>query len=206
MKVTKITMGSVQTNCYILNHNGDLIIIDPSAETADEFKRIEKAVSTQGRVIAVLLTHGHFDHIAGVDRCVSAYNVPVYIHTLDQPFLQDPNLNGSSRLAADVVVNAKAIEFVAGPLVIGDVVFEVVETPGHTHGSVTFISGTQAFVGDFIFHGSIGRTDLPTGSMQTMERSIHTFLEQYQDDLVLYPGHGELTRLSTERLINPYLQ
>lgn len=205
MNIKKITCGPVQTNCYIIQIDGKFFVIDPSF---DDESGLEKVLNTLdgNNLSAILLTHGHFDHIAGVDALVEIAGCPVYIHTLDYDFLSNPMLNGSHMMGSEIIVRSPATEITEGKLTIDDIVFDVERVAGHTIGSVAFIHDGHCFDGDFIFDRSIGRTDLATGDMSVMRESLRHFIKFHDKKLKLYPGHGGITDLEHQLLLNPYLQ
>lgn len=172
MQVRKIKVGYLQTNCYILEENGKCIVIDPG----DQFYSIEEQIG-ENKLIGILVTHGHSDHIGALKRIVDTYKVPVYAKN-----------------------NLKEQKYS-----LGDFNFEVIYTPGHTDDSITFLFNDYGFMftGDFLFNRSIGRTDMPTGSMEEMKNSISK-IKEYSDRLRVYPGHGDATNLGEEKLENPF--
>lgn len=206
MQIKKLCMGPVQTNCYILRKANSLIIIDPSFSNEKEYKRFQREIATDDKIIAVLLTHGHYDHISGVNQLLKDYPCPLYISFDEVEFLTNEDLNLSTQFGIDYIVETKPIEVIEGLLSIGEFEFNVFKTPGHTAGSITYIIGEHAFDGDFIFRGSIGRTDLPTGSQKDMSNALKTFVDQQDLYLKLYPGHGEVTTLHFETMTNMYLK
>lgn len=167
-------MGYLATNCYILEKNGSCLVVDPG----DELYAIEKQIG-KNKLLAILVTHHHEDHIGALKPLVQKYHVPVYDadNTLEQKYE------------------------------IGSFSFEVLRTPGHSSDSITFYfeSYQFMFVGDFIFQNTIGRTDLETGNMETMKRSIAK-IKHYPDYIKCYPGHGENTTLGEEKENNIYFQ
>ena len=170
MQIDKIVVGDYQTNCYILSNNNNCIIIDPG----DEFEKI-KAFLKNKNVIAILITHRHFDHIGALDDLVRTYNCNV----CEYNNLEEKNYS------------------------INDFNFDVIYTKGHTDDSVTFYFEKEKvmFTGDFLFENSIGRTDLPTGNFNEMLKSIE-LIKKYDDDIIIYPGHGNQTKLGLEKTNN----
>lgn len=174
MQVKIIKVGNLQTNCYILVKDGNCIIIDPG----DQFYSIQSQLG-DNKLVAILITHRHPDHIGAVDKFVKEYGVPVY---------EKSNLE------------EQKYEF-------SDFKFEVIYTPGHTNDSISFYFYEYNFMfsGDFIFKGTIGRTDLPTGSNNDMKNSIAKIIN-YSDRIRVYPGHGDATNLRDEKERNPFFQ
>lgn len=169
MEINSVVVGPLDTNCYILNNNGKVIIIDPG----DEKDKIINEVN--GEVVGIIITHHHFDHVGAMEEIKKYYEVNVYDYS---------NLKENNK--------------------IDDFEFKMIRTPGHTDDSITiyFEKEKIMFVGDFIFYGSIGRTDLG-GNVSDMKKSIESIL-LYDDDIKLYPGHFIPTKIGIERnnLIN----
>ena len=197
--------GSVQENCYLIYNEQNLLIVDPGSEgdrLIQEIKRIGKTPQ------AILLTHTHYDHIGAVEQLRHQYSIPVYVSPLEQAWLSDPilNLSGLGRHddLPNLVVQPAEYEFELKEYTIGGMPFQVVPTPGHSIGSVSFIFDDFAVVGDALFKGSIGRTDLYTGDPQQLLYSIKTFLLTLPRELPAYPGHGEATTIGQEIDTNPF--
>ena len=207
LNIRTYPLGPIQTNCYlILNREGECLVIDPG----DEGDRIISEIGKSGcKPLAILLTHAHFDHIGAVDRVRNHFNIPVHIHKAEKEWLGNPDLNGSSRYQGlPLVKNGAADQFLQeGELQIGSFQFEVRHTPGHSPGSVSFIfkDAGMAVVGDTLFRGSVGRTDLPGGDTNLLLQSIHDKLLTLDDEFVVYPGHGPSTTPWEEKDVNPFL-
>lgn len=210
MKIDRLILGLYETNCYILRQskkNTDCLIIDTGLEAGGliDFLMKEKLNPT-----AVVLTHGHADHIAGLGILRKSFpEVKVYIHKLDAKMLTDEQSNLSelagirfSTEPADVLVEESSIIEEAG------IRFGVIHTPGHTPGGICLHSTDEGiiFVGDTLFAGSVGRGDFPGGDMAQLLRSIKEKLFVLPDDTVCYPGHGPTTTIGQEKTYNPFLQ
>ena len=194
MKLTALTVGSIETNCYIVydEETKGAVVIDPS----DDAALVEARIAALGlQVRAILLTHGHFDHGGDTERIRRLSGAPVYLHPADRA-LPSWLTHG---LSADVDLHD------GDELDFDGLRFRVLHTPGHTPGSVCFLCGTLLFAGDTLFAGSCGRTDLPGGSWQDMAASLRR-LAELDGDYTVYPGHGEPTTLDEERANNPYLE
>ena len=203
MKVSYFAVGALGTNCYIVSHNSRAAIIDPGGDA----QRILNTVKCDNLTVdCILLTHAHFDHIMAVDELCEATGAPVYVGAGDAPMLYDANLNLSAMVYPEQRVERSPdrLLFEGDVVRVGDATLTVMETPGHTRGSVCYLGEDVLFSGDTLFAGSIGRTDLPGGDMVTLRRSLAR-LASLDGDFTVYSGHGEETTLSYEKAANPYL-
>lgn len=206
MEIVTLTSGPVSTNTYILFKEEQCLIIDPSCNLDRNVDHILNVIQDVP-CVGIWLTHGHYDHMIGVDPLVDILQCPVFISDIDAPLLSDPEKNASKGNPIQITVASPMTLFSSGILKTGPFEATVISTPGHTSGCVTFVfDETDAFVGDFIFRGSIGRTDLFSGSMDEMMDSLTTFKHTMPHNLTLYPGHGPITTLALECEDNPYLQ
>lgn len=203
MKVAQTVLGPVQTNCYFaIGEDGTTAVIDP----ADRGKQIYQAAQKEGlRIQGILLTHGHFDHIGGVDELRELTGAPVYLHQADQALPGDGGAN-LSRMFGQPALTCQVDHLVkdGDKIAMGDLEFAVLHTPGHTPGSCVYLVEDAMFSGDTLFAGSIGRTDLPGGNPDAMTESLRR-LANLEWDYRIFPGHGERSVLSQELLHNPYL-
>ena len=207
MKVGKFVLGPVATNCYIgINEETkECFIVDPATCPPEFVSYIKNAGLT---VKAVLLTHGHFDHIMGLDALLKEFPVPVYAHEAERDVLESEQLNSSASMlgqpysfsGADFVTNRQELR-------IAGFEIRVIYTPGHTIGGCCYyIEKEKAlFSGDTLFRGSVGRTDLPTGSMGQLVSSVRDRLFVLPDDTKVYPGHMEETTIGYEKKYNPFI-
>jgi hydroxyacylglutathione hydrolase len=194
--------NSLESNCWLIGANGtdEAVVVDPGFSPA----RVRELLDLEGkRPAAVLATHGHFDHI-GAAAAVCGDALPLYIHEGDVLALTDPVAWGAGYETPPVpVMDVRTI-------VGGDVLtfagfrIEVVHTPGHTPGSVCFLTDGWVVSGDLVFAGAIGRSDFPNSDPAAMERSLRRFLE-LPDELPVLPGHGPRTTVGRERVRNPFL-
>lgn len=203
-KIKKVVTGFIEENCYILYQDKTALIVDPGAD-AD---KIKAALDELGLLpLAILLTHAHYDHIGAVEELRLDYGIPVYIHPAEQEFLQNPSLNLSASLRQPIICQKAEFEFEAYEnLAIGDFLFQVLPTPGHSPGSVSFVFEEAEFVicGDALFNGSIGRTDLPGSSTEQLLHAIETELFSLPNHFKAYPGHGPSTLIGKEIQTNPF--
>ncbi len=200
-------LGPFQTNCYVVADDQCCWIIDPGMEP----KPLLDWLADCGlQPQAILLTHGHVDHIAGIPAVKGRYpNLPVKIHKHEAHFLTDPMENLSGPFGQPVVLD-EADEIWTGPIQVelAGVEFELIETPGHSPGGVTFFAPSQeiAIVGDTLFNGSIGRYDFPHSDEQALFHSIRQKLYALPDDTTVLPGHGEATTIGKEKRSNPFVR
>ena len=202
LQIQTLAVRPIRANCYILSLMGreDCVLIDPGAEP----DRILAAANGR-QVAAVLLTHGHFDHIGGVDG-VLAPETRLYIHSLDEPMLRDPDKNMAVMIGQKLMIGAKATVVQEGDIITAaGITFTVLHTPGHTGGSVCLQCENAIFSGDTLFWGSCGRTDLPGGDWAVILQSLKR-LKEMTKDYKVYPGHGCATTLADEQKYNPYMR
>jgi len=198
-------------NGYVVSceHTRAGILIDPGDEVDELLEDVDR-----GRldVQAILLTHAHFDHVTGVGRAKAALDVPVWLHP-DDLFLYQGVIE-QGRLFGLSLEQPPPIDFSYAPDTVirfGRYVVDVLPTPGHCPGGVCLSIGPEGaatrelFVGDTLFAGSIGRTDLPGGDLDTLLNSIRTVLFQFPDDTPVHSGHGPATTIGAERRGNPFL-
>lgn len=205
MILKALTVGPLETNCYILGDekSKEAIVIDPGGD----FKEIEEQLKeSKLKIKYIVLTHGHFDHTGALAQLKKATGAEVLIHAEDesmlssdehaQPFLIE---SGADPCAADgTLKEGDRIQF-------GQYSLEVLPTPGHTPGGISLLIDKMIFVGDTLFCGSIGRTDLPGGSFERLIDSIKRKLLTNGDDYMIYPGHGPASTIGEERRNNPFL-
>lgn len=191
MTIKSMVLGPVQTNCYFLinDETKEVLIIDP----ADNAAGIEGWIREEGlEPRAILLTHGHFDHILGVEGLRKAFDIPVYAGKNEADVLKDPRKNVSPMLGRSVSVSADRLLSDNEIFTLAGIRMQVFFTPGHTEGSVCFYlpDEKKLFSGDTLFEASVGRTDFPTGSSRQLVDAIKTRLFILDDDVMVYPGHG----------------
>ena len=200
-----MVLGMVSTNTYLVKNQdtGELLIIDP----ADAAGRIqEKIGQMEGRPAAILLTHGHFDHMLAAGALRSAYDIPVYACIQEKDLLKNARYNLSASWASPHVMEAD--RYLADGETFREAGFEIrlLHTPGHTEGSCCYYLPEEAvlFSGDTLFAGSVGRTDFPTSSGADMRKSLQRLLSELPADTRVCPGHGEETTIAYEKRYNPF--
>lgn len=203
-KIIKLVVGLLQENCFILyDNNKNAFIVDPGGSSDMIIDTIE---DNNLNIKFILLTHGHADHVGAVAKLKKKYNVEVYMSKKDKDFLESPETMRSSSFGLEVEP-AKVDLFVNenSEIYFGDTSIEVIETPGHTLGSVCYLYNNILFSGDTLFNGSIGRTDFPESDHQKMLKSLKK-LTQLDDEIFVLSGHGPETQIKNEKLNNPFLK
>ena len=220
IKIGRMVMGVCQTNCYFMYREGEkeCVVVDP----ADKGTAIYDALRRNGfRVAGILLTHGHFDHIWGLDELRNAANavaecdategddrpVKVYASEAERELLRDAHKNVSEQAGRPCVTSADVYVKDGEEITLAGITFKVIFTPGHTAGGCCYYVEEAGFLvsGDTLFAESVGRTDFPTGSMGTLVRSIREKLLVLPEDTKVYPGHGESTTIEHEKKYNAFL-
>jgi glyoxylase-like metal-dependent hydrolase (beta-lactamase superfamily II) len=208
MKIDYLILGGYQTNCYVLRNDDsakDCLIIDPGLEAEELIEFIDEQKLNP---VAVVLTHGHIDHIAGVAALRSRFpEIKVYIHNLDAEMLTEPNINLSAMTGTAFVTVAENVALKERDVIdLASIKLLVLHTPGHTPGGISLYSKQAGvvFVGDTLFADSIGRTDFPGGSMTQLLNSVREKLFTLPDDTEVYPGHGPATTIAAEKAHNPF--
>lgn len=204
-RIKTYVLGDVSTNCYILYNKGqeDAVIVDPADNGSYLLNKL-KELSL--KPVAVLLTHGHFDHILAVEDIRRAFCCKVYAHMDEERLLKDPSYNLSGTLGTDQMgLNADVLLRDGGELKLLGLDWKVIATPGHTAGSVSYwIPKEEVLIsGDTLFAESLGRTDLPTGNVSDIITSITEKLFVLPDKTMVYPGHGDPTTIGHEKKYNP---
>ena len=199
MQVVKFCLGELSTNCYLLVEDDQCLVVDAAYDPNNAL--VEYIARHALKPVAILLTHGHFDHVGGVKQLTDKYDVDVYCNFADIDMALHAQNNLWQFVCDDCFPNKN---FTAGKMEIGKFTFYVLSTPGHTPGSVCLFFDRVMFSGDTLFCGCVGRTDLPGGSMRQLRASLN-LLKSINDDYVVYPGHGKETTLSAEKLGNVYM-
>lgn len=206
MTIRQCVVGPVYTNCYFLmnQETKELLIVDPGDMPE---KLIAMVEDMQAVPTAILLTHGHFDHILAADEIRKKYKIPVYASKKEEKLLLTPYMNLSQdygmtdTLEADVFLTDDQAFEAAGFHI------QMIATPGHTSGSCCYYFEEEEILvsGDMLFCGSVGRTDFPTGSMGEITASLHKLLEMLPDQTAVLPGHGDHTTIEYEKRYNPFV-
>ncbi|MBR2422979.1 MAG: MBL fold metallo-hydrolase [Oscillospiraceae bacterium] len=195
INIKALALGAYQTNCYLVwdETSDTCVVIDPGYEPETVLNEVNRLGKT---IEAVLLTHGHFDHVGGVRTIAAETDCAVYL--CDADLSMPPQMTAGSLYYTHIYGEGDFVD-AAG------LSFKVLHTPGHTPGSVCLMCENVLFSGDTLFWGSCGRTDLPGGSWSTIRISLKR-LADLPGDYKVYPGHGDATMLSFERKMNPYMQ
>jgi glyoxylase-like metal-dependent hydrolase (beta-lactamase superfamily II) len=203
IEVKCLIVGDLSTNCYIVVSKGESLVIDPGGEGERILKKI---ASMNVEVRLVLNTHAHFDHIRANALLIKGLKVPVALHQIEADYIKEPPIStwvfqtsGVEPFEPDMVLKG------GEKLSFGDTEASVLATPGHSPGSLSFLIENSLFCGDLLFKGSVGRTDLPGGSINQLMESLR-LIAQLPSDLIIYPGHGPSTTLKEELEDNPYLR
>lgn len=204
MKIKQIPAAGFASNCYLVwdENTSAAAVIDPSAAVEDILSELRRH---DLKLQYILMTHGHFDHILSLDALRDATGAPAAIHEADADMLLDPLKNVSALFLHKNHIYRPAERILSDGeiLPLGETELRVTAMPGHSPGSVVYAETTNLFVGDLLFDGSIGRTDLPGGDSLAMRDSLARLCSMGNFDL--YPGHGAVTTLVAQRRLNPYL-
>lgn len=206
MKIEKFVTGIISTNCYLVidEETKQTVVIDPAACPSYLMGHIK---SEGLQVEAILLTHGHFDHIMGIGDLRREFPVPVYAHEGDRETLLDPSLNLSISYTDGYTFDGATYVRDGQTLELAGASFQVIHTPGHTPGGVCYYLENEKvlFSGDTLFQNSVGRTDFPNSSMSDLIRSLREKVMALPDDVKVYPGHMGETTIGHERKHNPFI-
>lgn len=196
-------LGELYANCYVVYDKStkDAFIVDAPSPVSSV---IDFAQEQKLKILFIALTHGHFDHISGLNET----KLPYYMHQKDLVLLKNPNVNGSCFFESSVMIERKPEGLLeeGTPFAFGDLSAQIIHTPGHTPGSVSIKINNWLFSGDTLFLGSIGRTDIPLASHKSLMSSIKEKLFVLPKDTIVYPGHGGSTTIGEEIISNPFLK
>lgn len=206
LRIIRRVIGMVSTNVYLAvnQETKEAFLVDP----ADRADYIEKWIAEEGvSVKAILLTHGHYDHIGAVMELKKKLQVPVYAMEAEDVVLRDPSLNHSGAYGQGFTVKADRLLSNGQELNLAGFSIRVYHTPGHTRGGACYYLAEEEtlFSGDTLFCEGIGRADLPTGNYGELVRSVRNLLNELPDAVRIYPGHEEATTAAHEKAYNPYI-
>lgn len=201
--IGRMVLGAVQTNCYFVydKDSKEAVVVDPPKNVV-----YDKLTENGFSVKAILLTHGHFDHIMGVHELVKLSGAKVYALKEEDALLRSSVLNASEQIRKPYTVEADELVSDGDELELIGINFKVMSTPGHTAGSCCYYIADEKWLisGDTLFCGSIGRSDLPTGNEAQIMDSVHKLVNSFDEDVKVYPGHGDSTTIGDERKYNPF--
>lgn len=204
MLVKALVVGGLEVNAYVIydKKGGECAVVDPGAD----FEKIHAYISENGLTVKyILLTHGHYDHIGAVAELKQATGAPVCIAAEDAPALQNGALSLAKYSGIDIKPSQADILLKDGDIIeVAGERFHVMATPGHSRGSVCFITDSVMFSGDTVFYNSVGRSDFPGSSVRDLTHSLK-LIAQIQGDRTIYPGHGPSTTLDGEKRSNYFL-
>jgi len=201
VRTQRLTLGPLDTNCWLVDDGagGPVLVVDP----ADDAAGILEALGSR-RVAAVVLTHGHFDHLGAVREILDSTGAPLVVHEDDAASSTTSTGNGGALFGfSETAPQADRTVRDGDVITAGELELRVIHTPGHTPGSICLYGGDILLSGDTLFAGSIGRTDFPGGDMAAMRRSIAR-LASLPDETRVCPGHGPETSIARERRVNPF--
>lgn len=206
MILESFEVGPFMVNCYLVGceNTRDAMIIDPG-DLGEMI--LQRAADLNLNVKHIVNTHGHADHIKDNGLIKERTGVPIWIHELDAPMLPIPNHNLSAFFGFSIS-SPPADKFLkeGTDFILGNLLFQIIHTPGHSRGGVCLLNDKVIFVGDTLFRESIGRTDLPGGDFNTLEQSIRERIYTLDEDVIVYPGHGPPTSVGFEKQHNPWVR
>lgn len=211
LELVSFTFNPFQENTYVLfDKSRECVIIDPGCSSPDEEEELQGFIERKElKPTKLILTHAHIDHVMGCRFVKNTWNLPMYMHRAEIPVLEATNKVGQMYgIPVSTPPPADAFLDEGDTFTVGEHTFQVLFTPGHSPGSVSFYLEAQQLLisGDVLFNGSIGRTDLPGGNFDTLENSIRTKLYTLPDAVRVYSGHGPHTTIGKEKRGNPFVR
>ncbi|NLK00975.1 MAG: MBL fold metallo-hydrolase [Clostridia bacterium] len=205
IRVNIFPEGSFETNCYLVADpkSKEGLIIDPGAQGE---KIIESAKKQDMKILYIVNTHAHFDHIGADEIVKEAFGAEILVHSMDEEMMKSPELNFSCMGTESKSPNPDRLLEDNEEISLGETTLKILHTPGHTPGGICLLTDNEIFTGDTLFAGSVGRTDLPGGSYEQLMSSIEKRLKPLPGYLKVYPGHGPATTMEEEKANNPYMQ
>ena len=206
LEIKSLLLGNIMTNCYLMmnKETNEMLIFDPADQAFGIQKRVE---AMEAKPVAILLTHGHFDHMLAADELRKKYGCEIYAHVKEKAVLEDPMLNLSGVWEAGTALSADRYVKEGEQLELAGFSIRVLFTPGHTQGSCCYYFPEEGVLisGDTLFQGSCGRTDFPTSNVQDMMKSLKRLVDELPDDTAVYPGHNSPTTIADEKRWNPFI-
>jgi len=201
MQIISYSLGELQTNCYLLVKENECLLVDPADDASFLLEEIQRRSL---KLVGMIATHGHFDHIMAVGEIQVSLGTSLYIHNKDIFLVKRLRESAKHFLGHEPVIIpvTKITQIKNAPIVIGTFTFEVIETPGHTPGGCCFYFPEEqsVFTGDTLFKNAVGRTDLSYSSKKDLSTSIYRLIELLPEETIVYPGHGETTTIMDEKL------
>jgi hydroxyacylglutathione hydrolase len=202
--VEQLELGPIGTNCYVVRRDRtapEAVVVDPSGDATDI--RLQLA-GIGARCVAILLTHGHWDHLVGVADLAEGTGSPVHMAAAERDLLENPYAVATPPVA--IRPYSPDVELEGGEqLELADIAFQVLSVPGHSPAHLAYYADGCLFSGDVLFAGSVGRTDIPGADWDVLMSSIRLLVERFPPESVVYPGHGPVTTLGDELVRNPFL-
>lgn len=203
----KLRIGELGTNCYIFGDSKtkEVAVVDPADEGSVILDSINK---NEYKVKYIIITHGHFDHIGEVEFIKKETGAKVLIHRIDNELIEDPEKNMSAygfTLAGAIKATADRLLEDGDEISLGENSFKIIHTPGHTMGSICILYEDSLFSGDTLFKETVGRTDLPNANPSEMQKSIKKLMN-LNDNIKVFPGHGDSSEMGHEKMYNPFMK
>jgi hydroxyacylglutathione hydrolase len=203
LRVEQLPLGPIETNCYVVRKDGrdEAVVVDPSGSATELRLRLAQLGV---RCVSILVTHGHWDHLVGVADLAEGTDAPVYMPEGEAILLEDP----APFTPPGITVRPHSPDVLlqgGESLELAGIRFDVLAVPGHSPAHVAYAAEGSLFSGDVLFAGSVGRTDLPGASWDTLIESIRTLVASFPPETLVYPGHGPITTLGGELARNPFL-